>query len=314
MKIKHKLLQDFQFVSSDKKIFVLKSGTVLEEYNYKLKGDVIPIDRQLVDSNPQFFEIIDWKSELLSFMKVNKIPQPSQLAKKLIPFFEEIVLSSIQGNPTTASIDESQIKELEWKEIDLNNREKRIKDKEEEIDIRLKRIEKRESDHKEELMILDKKEDDLRKRSRELTEKQLDLEDKFQDLNEKERNFDRSVLESAKDLDVKYAELQSKIDSDLKIVTEKEKDLEVLSKDLKRTEEKLLQRESDVEEVEKLLKIRIDEYNIEKQTLTRLEQEIKDWENLHWKFQRNTVPKSAIPESISPQLLEKYPHLSYHLK
>jgi hypothetical protein len=312
MKIKHKVIKEFQYLSPDKKIFILKVGTILQEYNYTVKSEIIPIDRDIIDNNPEFFEVVDWKSELLTHMKVNKLPTPAQLHKKIVPFIEEMVLSSIQQNSGQNSspvsvVDESKVKELEWKEIDLNNREKRIKDKEEEIDIRLKRVEKREEDHKTELKDLDKKEDELRQRSRELTEKQIDLEDKIQDLNEKERNFDRSVLESSKDLDIKYVELQSKIDKDLRSVSEKEKDLEVLSKELKRREEKLLQRESDIVEVEKALQIKIEEINLEEESLMKLDQEIKDWEKMHWKFQRNTIPKSAIPETVSEELKAKYP-------
>lgn len=308
MKIKHKLLSDYQFLSSEKKIFLIKSGTIIEEYLYRVKNENISIDKEIVDANPEIFQIVDWKSELLTHMKAQKFPTPSQFHKKLVPFIEEMVLSSIQQNSGPVSaIDESKVREVEWKEIDLNNREKRIKDKEEEIDIRLKRVEKREEDHKSELKSLDKKEDELRQRSRDLTEKQLDLEDKLQDLNEKERNFDRSVLESSKDLDVKYADLQAKIDKDLRLVTEKEKDLEVLSKELKRKEEKLLQRESDIDEVQKLIQLKIDQINLEEASLMKLDQEIKDWEALHWKFQRNNLPPSAIPESVSEELIAKFP-------
>jgi predicted nucleic acid-binding Zn-ribbon protein len=307
MKIKHKLLSDYQYVSPDKKIFLIKSGTIIEEYFYKLKSESIALDKDIVDLNPQIFEIIDWKAELLTYMKAQKLPTPSQLHKKIVPFVEEMVLSSISQNTVvTSTLDESKIKELEWKEIDLNNRERRIKDKEEEIDIRLKRVEKREEDHKQELKNLDKKEDDIRSRSRDLTEKQIDLEDKIQNLNEKERNFDRSLLESSKDLDSKYAELQSKIDTDLRQLSEKEKDLEVLSKELKRKEERLNQRDADIEEVEKHLSSKIEQVNLEEASLMKLDQEIKDWENMHWKFQRNITPPSAIPSTMSDELKKRF--------
>ena len=39
MKIKHKLLSDYQYITNDKKIFLIKSGTIIEEYLYKLKGE-----------------------------------------------------------------------------------------------------------------------------------------------------------------------------------------------------------------------------------------------------------------------------------
>ncbi len=294
MKIKHKVIKEFQYLSPDKKIFILKVGTILQEYNYTVKSEVIPIDKDIIDNNPEFFEVVDWKSELLTHMKVQKFPTPSQFHKKLVPFIEEMVLSSIQQNSGPVStIDESKVKELEWKEIDLNNREKRIKDKEEEIDIRLKRVEKREEDHKLELKSLDKKEDDLRSKSRDLTEKQLDLEDKIQDLNERERNFDRSLLESSANLDSKYTELQSKIDKDLRQVTEKEKDLEVLSKEVKRKEEKLQQLESDIDDKIRNFEIQKEEWNLYIGEIQKLDIEIKDWEKLHWKFKRMRKPPSC---------------------
>ena len=295
MKIKHKLLSDYQYVSPDKKIFLIKSGTIIEEFKYKLKGDTIPLDKEVIEMNPQIFEIIDWKAELLSFMRSEKMPQPAQLGKKIIPFIEDMILSAIPQQ-SVSSIDESKVKEIELKEKDLNNRERRIKDKEEEIDIRLKRVEKRENEHKEDLKSLDKKEDELRTKSRDLTEKQLDIEDKLQDLKEKERNFDRSLLESSKDLDSKYTELQSKIDTDLKLVTDKEKELETLSKELKRKEDKLTQQEADLQDKLRDIEIQKEEFSNWVEELKKLDKEIKEWEGMHWKFQRNTRPPSCVQD------------------
>jgi chromosome segregation ATPase len=244
MKIKHKVVKEFQYLSPDKKIFILKAGTILEEYNYKVKTETIAIDRDIIDNNPEFFEIIDWKAELLTYIKTNKLPTPAVLTKKLIPFIEEMVLSSIQQNTVTGSVvDESVVRELERKSVDLDSREKRIKDKEDEIEIRLKRVEKREGEYKEDLKSLDKKEDDIREKAKELIEKNLDLDDKIQDLNEKERNLDRSVLESSKEIDEKYVKLQEKIDKDLKSLSEREKELETKAKDLSKKESDILESE-----------------------------------------------------------------------
>ncbi len=297
MKIKHKVIKEFQYLSPDKKIFILKIGTILEEYNYRVKTEIIPIDKEIIDNNPEFFEIIDWKNELLSYMRAEKLPQPAQLGKKLIPFIEDMILSSMsQAQPQGQVIDEYQIKELERKEKDLNNRELRIKDKEEEIEIRIGRVEKREESYKEDLKLLDKKEDELRERNRILTEKQLDLEDKTQDLNEKERNFDRSVLQSAAELDTKYADLQKKIDSDLELVTQKEKDLEIKSKEIGRRESDLEKRESDINDKIRDFDIKLEEFKIIEEDNRKLNQEIIDWENLHWKLKRISKPPSAIEE------------------
>lgn len=295
MKIKHKVIKEFQYLSPDKKIFILKIGTILEEYNYRVKTEIIPIDKDIVDNNPEFFEIIDWKNELLSYMRAEKLPQPAQLGKKIIPFIEEMILSSIgQNNNQGQFVDEYQVKELERKEKDLQNRDLRIKDKEEELEIRISRVEKREESYKEDLKLLDKKEDELRERNRLLTEKQLDLEDKLQDLNERERNFDRSVLQSASELDSKYVDLQKKIDSDLEIVTSREKELESKLKDLGKREADVEKRDSEISDKIRDFELRYEEFKMFEEEVRKLNQEILDWENLHWKFKRNTTPPSAI--------------------
>ena len=265
MKIKHKVVKEFQYLSPDKKIFILKAGTILEEYNYKVKTETIAIDRDIIDNNPEFFEIVDWKAELLTYIKANKLPTPAVLTKKLIPFIDEMVLSSMQQNvPTGNVIDESLVKELERKELDLNSRDKRIKEKEDEIEIRLKRVEKREAEYKEDIKSLDKKEDDIREKSKELIEKGLDLDDKMQDLNEKERNIDRSVLESSKEIDDKYIKLQEKIDKDLKALSDREKDLETKYKSLVKREDSISNLEGDIYEKAKSYDLLSDEMrNIE---------------------------------------------------
>lgn len=297
MKIKHKVIKEFQYLSPDKKIFILKVGTILEEYNYRVKTEIIPIDKDIIDNNPEFFEVIDWKAELLSYMRAEKMPQPAQLGKKLIPFIEDMVLSSIQQNAPQQSgnyIDDFQVRELERKEKDLNSRESRIRDKEDEIDIRTKRIQKREDDYKAELRGLDQKEDDLRSRSRGLTERELDLQDKVRELNEKERNFDRSMLESAKDLDVKYVELQAKIDKDLKTLSEKEVELESLKKELKQKEDSISQREAELEDKLRDHVMNSEDYKMYESELKKLASEIRDWEGLHWKLKKTTKPPSAL--------------------
>ena len=252
MKIKHKVVKEFQYLSPDKKIFILKIGTILEDYIYKVKTELIPIDRAIIDNNPEFFEVIDWKAELLTFMRSEKMPQPAQLGKKLIPFFEEMIMSSIQQQ-SGSSVDPNLMKEVERRESELNNskreldrkdsdldsRDRRIKDKEDEIEIRIKRVEKREDEYKLDLKTIEKKDDELRLRLRTITEKELDLQDKSQELNERERNIDRNALMSSKEIDAKYIDLQSKIDSDLSDLSKREKELEVGYKNLKDLESKL---------------------------------------------------------------------------
>jgi len=313
MKIKHKLLNDFQYLSPDKKIFILKKGVILEEYNYRVKTDIIPINKDIVDNNPEFFEVIDWKFELMTFMKVNKMPQPAQLGKKLIPFIEEMVLSTVSQS-VSPKLDDSKIKELEEKETELfkeeqnierlksslDSREKRVKDLEDEIDIRLKRLEKRENDWKLETANLDKKEADLREKNRELIDKNLEIEDKLQDIRELERNINLNSLKSSEEIDLKYAELQSKMDSDLKKLSDGEKDLESKWKEISKREKNLESMEDEWNKRFTGLKDKEEELQNFHMELIKLDGEIKQWEGMHWKFRRNLVPPSAIPETKSP--------------
>jgi len=250
MKIKHKVVKEFQYLSEDKKIFVLKAGTIIEEYNYKAKSETIAIDSAIIDNNPEFFEIVDWKADLLAYIKANKLPTPAVLAKKLIPFFEDIVASSA-SQAAPAAVDDSLTKELDRKEADLDSRDKSIKEKEDEIEIRLNRLDKRESEYKEDMKSLDEREDSIREKSRQLVEKSLDLDDKTRDLNEKERNIDLSALESSKEIDAKYAKLQKKIDLDLKALLKKEKEFEENSKAFLKRENELSSKEEELLEKSK---------------------------------------------------------------
>jgi len=313
MKIKHKLINDFQYLSPDKKIFILKKGVILEEYNYRVKTDIIPINKDIVDNNPEYFEIIDWKMELLSYMKVNKMPQPAQLGKKLIPFIEEMVLSTVSQSSGT-KLDDSKIKELEEKEtklfkeeqniqrikISFESREKLIKDKEDEIEVRLKRLEKKESEYKLDIENIDKKEEEIRNKNKEIKERELDVEDKLQDINERERNLDLNALKSSEEIDLKYSELQSKMKEDLKKLSDGEKDLEIKLKEFTKKENSLQKIESEFDKKWSEINSKVEELNLFKEELDKLNVEIKNWESLHWKFKRNIVPPSALPETKSP--------------
>ena len=313
MKIKHKLLNDFQFLSPDKKIFILKKGVILEEYNYRVKTDIIPINKDIVDNNPEYFEIIDWKIELLTYMKANKMPQPAQLGKKLIPFIEEMVLSTVSQSSGT-KLDDSKIKELEEKEtklfkeeqniqrikISFESREKLIKDKEDEIEVRLKRLEKKESEYKLDIENIDKKEEEIRNKNKEIKERELDVEDKLQDINERERNLDLNALKSSEEIDLKYSELQSKMKEDLKKLSDGEKDLEIKLKEFTKKENSLQKIESEFDKKWSEINSKVEELNLFKEELDKLNAEIKSWESLHWKFKRNIVPPSALPETKSP--------------
>lgn len=306
MKAKHKLLNDFQFISPDKKIFILKSGTILEEYNYKVKNEVIPIDRDIVDNNPEFFEVVDWKTELLSFMRINKMPQPAQLGKKLIPFIEEMILSSF-ANQVSPDVQTTQ--ELLAKETDLFKREAEVQkrsilteQKEDELEAREVRVVKREKNLKDDLASIEKREETVKQKSKSLIEKEFDLEERDRKLDEKERNSELNSLKSIEEIDSKYVEIQARLTEESESITRRETELD--ERALK-VEEKSLEIENELSKLDKLndeLEAKTQELMDHREELQKLDAEIKNWESLHWKFKRNTTPPSAITESMNPDI------------
>jgi len=293
MKLRHKVIKEFQFLTPDKKILILKANTVLEEYVYSQKDESIVIDKDIVDNNPEFFQEVDWRAELLSYLKTNKIPQPAVLSKKLIPFIDEMILCAIP-EPVLGVVDEEYVKELEQKEYELGRKESRLTDIEEDIEIRISRIKKREDDYKDDLKKLDKREDELRQKLKDISDRELEIQDKLQDINERERNLESEILNSSQDIDGKYKELQDKISSDLKSLSEKERELEEDQKELKLLSDDLNEREADLEDKIRDFEIKVEEAKIWEAELHKLNGEINTWEGLHWKFQRNAIPPSAI--------------------
>jgi hypothetical protein len=295
MKLKHKLIKEFQYLGDDKKITILKVGTILEEYVYKLKSEVIPIDKDIVDSNPDFFEIVEWRSELLSFLKSNKIPQPAILSKKLYPFMEEFILNNeTTKSETYSDVNEDLLKDFENKQLDLDRREKRLSSIEDDIDLRLKRVQKREEEYKDDVKQIDKKEEDLLKKQKVFFLKESELNDKVQELNDRERNLENEILNSTQDLDGKYKELQDRINKDLEIVSKKEKDLDIRERELVDFEGELEEREDKIDDKIKYLDISKEETKQWASEIYKLSEEIKEWESLNWKLKRVKRPPSAI--------------------
>lgn len=273
MNIKHKILKDFQFLTEDKKIVVLKTGSILEEYRYGTKSDFIRIDKEIVDSNPEFFSPIDWKQELLANLKQNKITQPAQVAKKIIPFIEDMIISQESLRSNYIDIDhDKKLKEktLELKNIEneyyskmeiINKKEKKI---EQEIEYEKEKIKRREKiiiEKEEELeqkeSILYKKEKDLKLREEKLRENEIELKNK-------ELNIDNIILESQLNIDSKQKEMSDKIKKEIAELNKKEeywskrareieiKELEIIEKEEvinKEIKEKEIELENKIKEI-----------------------------------------------------------------
>lgn len=133
MPIKHKVLQDFQFLQQDKKIIILKAKTILEDYTYVTKTDRVLITEDIVNNNPEYFLNIDWKMDFLAEIKAAKIPQPTVISKKLIPFVENLLSNE---NPPVVIEQNSNLdneifelrKQLDTKDEELQNKDQIISD------------------------------------------------------------------------------------------------------------------------------------------------------------------------------------------
>lgn len=214
MTIKHKVLKDFQFITPDKKIFTLKANIVLEEYTYKSKNDVIEVDRDIIDNNPDYFSIIDWKSELLTHLKLEKVPQPSQVSKKLIPFIEEMFVLGDKEDKT----DDSKLKELE-KEYKLKIKD--VERKERELEDTRESIESSQEEIESKLREISKKEKDMRDKEENLKDREIEIRDM-------EKKKEREIKESLKDLEQEEKDIDKKIKDRMKDIEKKEKDVELM--------------------------------------------------------------------------------------
>lgn len=200
MNIKHKLLSDYQFISDDKIITVIKSGTIIENYTYKS----IILDKVIVESNPHYFEILDWKNELLIFMKKSKIPQPAILSKKLIPFINDMIISFDKPVKIVPSDDKEYIRE---KENELNIRIDRFESKEREYLEDLERFRKKEESYTKDLIKLSNKEKELKENQRKLELQILESVKSNDEIDDVVKNLEQKLSNSYKEIDIKELEL-----------------------------------------------------------------------------------------------------------
>lgn len=231
MMIKHRILKDFQYITDSKKILILKKGAIIEDYVYKTKLEEIPIDINIVDSNASYFNIIDWKDEILKILKSNKIPSPSTLCKKIFMVTEDYFKSSenLKANDNYSDIErefKQKLKSLNDREVDLE-KEYRIKlkslsEKESDYEVKIQKVEKRELDIENEYNDISKRDSEIRKKLSELREKEELLRDLEFEIGKKERNMDKVFLESEKTIDDRQKEMNDKLEQKLKDLDKRE--------------------------------------------------------------------------------------------
>jgi len=94
MSVKYKVLKDFQLITEDKKIIIIKAKTIIENYTFKNKNEIVKVPIEVIKNNEDYFAQFDWKEELQTFLRTNKIPQPAVITKKIVPFIELLMEES----------------------------------------------------------------------------------------------------------------------------------------------------------------------------------------------------------------------------
>lgn len=206
--VKHKVLKDFQFLTPERKIIILKAKTILQNFRYLTKTENVVIEREIIENNPDYFSIVDWKEELTNFLKSNKIPQPAVISKKIVPFIEEMFVitgmsESIKDDNPSKSLElEAKTKRLDLKESQLNVLENEL--------IQL------ESDLNRKEKILNQKEERLNLSEERLRVRELDL--------------DALMTDTHRDLDTKQKEFNNKLEEKLREISDRENQLDLRAK------------------------------------------------------------------------------------
>lgn len=213
MPIKHKVLKDFQLLTDDKKILILKAKTLLEDYKFKNKSEFVKVPSEIIKNNPDYFAFIDWKEELQNFLKTNKIPQPAVITKKIVPFIESLL------SEYTLNIKEVVVEKEIQKEIIIEK--PTIVEKE---------------------ILVENSNSKL----------EIELENKLKKLKLKEEQLDKEIDEANKkeleciNLEKKLKELETKLSERSNLLESKENDLINLQKILSEKEEQLSHKESNL--------------------------------------------------------------------
>jgi hypothetical protein len=234
MATKHKVLKDFQLLTDDKKILILKAKTIIEDYKFKTKTDFVVVSAEIIKNNPEYFSFIDWKEELQGYLKTNKIPQPAVITKKLVPFIETLMSENISPVRETV-IEKEVVKEVVIEKpkivekevivekivsdqslsIELENKIKKLELKEKQLDKEIEETNIKELEflNKEKAVI--EKEKNLNQRETEINSILQSIEQREKNVNEKEsyieyKENNLSAFVARADISAKIGEYEAK--------------------------------------------------------------------------------------------------------
>lgn len=240
-------------------------------------ANIIFMDKKKMDDKIDLSKQIDSKIE-----KFKEIENDIELKKSEFTNREiDIKNKELEFNNKVSNIENS----LKEKELKLYSDIKLIEDnfklKEEEnsklLSDKLLSIENEFSHKNDELLKL---KEDLDVKSNELTSKEQEILIKIDDLNKLELDL-MGEKESIKDEKKVISKIREKLNDDSKVLLEDKKDIDNKLKELESVKNKINMEKKSL--------------NFIKDDLIKLDNEIKEWEKLHWKLQRNPPP-SAITD------------------
>lgn len=240
-------------------------------------ANIIFMDKKKMDDKIDLSKQIDSKIE-----KFKEIENDIELKKSEFTNREiDIKNKELEFNNKVSNI-ESSLKEKELKLYsDIKLIEDNFKLKEEEnsklLSDKLLSIENEFSHKNDELLKL---KEDLDVKSNELTSKEQEILIKIDNLNKLELDL-MGEKESIKDEKKVISKIREKLNDDSKLLLEDKKDIDNKLKELESVKNKINMEKKSL--------------NFIKDDLIKLDNEIKEWEKLHWKLQRNPPP-SAITD------------------
>jgi len=206
MAIKHKVLKDFQLITEDKRIVIIKAKTIIENYKFKNKNELVTVPIDVIKNNTDYFANFDWKEELQTFLRTNKIPQPAIITKKIVPFIETL-MGENDGVTREIIVEKEVVKEVIVEKPKIVEKEvivekPKIIEKEVivekivsddslsvELESKINKLKAKETQLDKELEEINQREAILDRQSKKLTELEKSLEDKSKEVEDKESSL-----------------------------------------------------------------------------------------------------------------------------
>lgn len=96
--MRYEVIKDFQYTDEKFQIMVLPVSQVLSKvdkglYAFKIKSKEFAIPEEVIVKNPAFFKPVDWRDDLLAWMKQHKRSTVPANHKVIVEFMDNYVLN-----------------------------------------------------------------------------------------------------------------------------------------------------------------------------------------------------------------------------